>query len=95
MTMAQFADQLQGLAGPYVHYPVADATGLEGGWDFSFTYSPIPAFQLAVSRNRFAGPAPEATAASDPIGGTSLFLFSMPQRKNYTDWSDPVTLICT
>jgi uncharacterized protein (TIGR03435 family) len=74
MSMAQFADQLQLLAGPYVHYPVLDATSLEGGWDFSFTYSPIPPNQLAGLRgaNPFAGP-PAGAAASDPVGGTTLF----------------------
>jgi uncharacterized protein (TIGR03435 family) len=74
ITMAQFADQLQIIAGPYVHYPVLDGTGLEGAWDFSFTYTPIPANQLAGGRG---APPPGAGAdtpgASDPVGGTSLF----------------------
>ena len=39
MTMAQFADQLLRLALPYVHYPVVDATGLEGPWDFTLAFS--------------------------------------------------------
>jgi uncharacterized protein (TIGR03435 family) len=75
MTMAQFADQLQSIAGPYVHYPVMDATGLEGGWDFTFSYSPIPASQLAGLRgaNPFAGGGGGGPTASDPVGGTSLF----------------------
>jgi uncharacterized protein (TIGR03435 family) len=71
MTMAQFADQLQTLAGNYVHYPVTDSTGLEGAWDFSFTYSPINPIQLAGLRG---APPPGVTdpGASDPVGGTSL-----------------------
>jgi len=76
MTMAQFADQLQIMAGPYIHYPVIDATGLEGGWDFSFTYSPIPESQLAGLRvNPFAGaPGGGGATASDPVGGgNSIF----------------------
>jgi uncharacterized protein (TIGR03435 family) len=74
MTMAQLAGQLQNFAGQYVHYPVMDATGLEGGWDFSFSFSPIPASQLAGLRgaNPFGGGG-GAPAASDPVGGTSLF----------------------
>jgi uncharacterized protein (TIGR03435 family) len=76
MTMAQFADQLQSIAGPYggpyVHYPVVDATGLDGGWDFSFTFSPIPANQVAAPFG--ASPAgPAGAAASDPVSGASLF----------------------
>jgi uncharacterized protein (TIGR03435 family) len=75
MTMAQFADQLQFLAGPYVHYPVLDGTALEGPWDFSFTYAAIPPAQLAGLRG---APPPgavteNAVAASDPTGGTTLF----------------------
>jgi uncharacterized protein (TIGR03435 family) len=76
MTMAQFADQLQFLAGPYVHYPVLDGTALDGSWDFSFTYAAIPPAQLAGLRG--AAPADAGTdnalaAASDPTGGTTLF----------------------
>jgi len=74
VTMAQFADQLQIIAGPYVHYPVVNATGLEGAWDFSFTYSPIPPNQLAGQRGAPPGATPGADAvAADPGGGTSLF----------------------
>jgi uncharacterized protein (TIGR03435 family) len=73
MTMAQFADQLQSLAGPraapYFHYPVADATGLEGGWDFSFIYSLISANPAA---SPFGGQPAAGAAASEPVGGTSL-----------------------
>jgi uncharacterized protein (TIGR03435 family) len=74
ITMAQFADQLQILATNYVHYPVLDGTSLEGAWDFSFTYSPIPAAQLAGVRGAPPpGAGAGAIAASDPVGGTSLF----------------------
>ena len=73
ITMAQFADQLQSLAGPYVHYPVLDKTGLEGAWDFSFTYSAIPESQLAGLRGAPPAGAAGPAVASDPTGGTSLF----------------------
>ena len=81
MTMAQFADQLLSIALPYVHYPVVDATGLEGGWDFTLSFSPITASQLATLRTSLppGGPAGAAGGpggganASDPVGGTSLF----------------------
>jgi uncharacterized protein (TIGR03435 family) len=72
ITMAQFADQLQVFAGPYVHYPVVDGTGLEGAWDFTLSFSPIPPGQLAGSRGAIPVGAPDATA-SDPVGGTTLF----------------------
>lgn len=81
ITMAQFADQLLRLALPYVHYPVVDATGLEGTWDFTLSFSPITASQLANLRASLppgaaagAAGAPGGGAnASDPVGGTSLF----------------------
>lgn len=70
ITMAQFADQLQILAGPYIHYPALDGTGLAGAWDFSFTYSAVPPSEIAAARGT---PPAGATAASDPVGGASLF----------------------
>ena len=72
MTMVQFADQLQslGFGGPYVEYPVVDATGLAGGWDFNFVYSQIPGNPGA---NAFGGPTEVGPVASDPVGGASLF----------------------
>jgi uncharacterized protein (TIGR03435 family) len=75
ITMAQFADQLQIIAGTYVRYPVLDGTGIEGAWDFNFSFSPIPPNQLAGLRgaNPFGGPAGAEPGASDPIGGTSFF----------------------
>jgi uncharacterized protein (TIGR03435 family) len=42
ITMAQFADKLSTVAQVYIHNPVQDATGIEGAWDFSFTFSPVP-----------------------------------------------------
>ena len=71
MSMAQFAEKLQYLAGTYIHAPVLDATGLEGGYDFTLTFSPIaPALLATLSR----GPAADgANSAADPIGGVSLF----------------------
>lgn len=73
ITMAQFADQLQISASSYVHYPVVDGTGLEGAWDFSFTFSPISPTQLSGLRGAPPGAAGDAPGASDPVGGTSLF----------------------
>jgi uncharacterized protein (TIGR03435 family) len=38
ITMAQFADRLQYMSNE-LNWPVLDATEIEGGWDFSLTYS--------------------------------------------------------
>jgi len=82
MTMAQFVDQLQIIAGTYVRYPVVDGTKLEGAWDFSFSFSAIPPNQLAGLRGNPFGAVPPGVAppgaptdpgAADPVGGTTIF----------------------
>jgi len=72
MSMAQFAEKLQFLAGTYIHAPVLDGTGLEGGYDFTLTFSPIaPALLSNLARPPDAAGA--AGGAADPIGGITLF----------------------
>ncbi|HEY2383941.1 MAG TPA: TIGR03435 family protein [Terriglobia bacterium] len=74
ITMAQFTDQLEVLAQNYVHYPVTNGTGLDGAWDFSFTYTPFILNQVAGARGAAPpGAGPEAPAAAEPGGGTTLF----------------------
>ncbi len=68
MTMAQFAEDLQRIAGGYVRVPVEDKTGLEGAYDFTLTFTPIGLLQGRGGRGD-AGPSPDA---SDPSGGLSL-----------------------
>lgn len=53
--------------------PVLDATGLEGGWDFTLTYVQTPVNQNAGGRGGDNGPAPsDASLASDPGGGLTV-----------------------
>jgi len=69
ITMAELADQLRTLAGGYVPAPVIDATGLEGAYDFTLSFS------KKASLNKAAAPsAGDANgAASDPsLGGLTL-----------------------
>ena len=75
MTMTQFADLLQKIAPGYIHSPVLDATGLEGAWDFTLSFSAAGLLQSAPSRSGDAGPTPPggAPTASDPNGAVSLF----------------------
>jgi uncharacterized protein (TIGR03435 family) len=72
VTMAQFAEMLPGIAPGYLRTDVVDATGLEGGYDFTFSFSPAGALQLNGGPKDAAagGAAPEA---SDPSGVMSLF----------------------
>lgn len=70
MTMAQFAEDLQRIAGGYVRLPVEDKTGLEGAYDFTLAFSPIQFVRGQGGRGDGApGAGPEA---SDPNGALSL-----------------------
>lgn len=70
MSMAQLAEKLPAFAGSYIHSPVIDATELDGGYDFTLTFSPIAPAQLATMQ---AARPPDAAGAADPIGGVSIF----------------------
>jgi uncharacterized protein (TIGR03435 family) len=76
MTMAQFADLLPSIAPGYIRNEVVDATGLEGNWDFTFSFSPAGVLQLGGGGRGGDAPQPAGgtgPAASDPSGGLSLF----------------------
>ncbi len=70
-TMAQFAERLQGFA-PGLEWPVLDQTGLEGGWDFTVSFSMLASMNLPANMR---GPEGGQTgiAASDPNGGYTIF----------------------
>ena len=69
---AQFAERLPGIAPGYLHTQVVDGTRLEGGWDFTFSFSPAGLFQLNQARGGEEGGAPVPEAAL-PSGALSLF----------------------
>jgi uncharacterized protein (TIGR03435 family) len=74
-TMAQFAERLQNAAYPPggLAWPVQDATGLEGGWDLTFTFSQrIMPMSVAGPRPADAAGSPVPTA-SDPTGTYTIF----------------------
>ncbi len=74
MTMGQFAEDLQRMANGYIRVPVEDATGLDGAYDFTLTFTPIGL--LNGGRGGRGGDPPAAGAvpdAADPSGGLSLF----------------------
>lgn len=74
MSMAQLAEKLQYIGATYIHAPVLDATGLEGSYDFTLTFSLIPPAQLATMlANRPPDAAGGPGGAADPIGGVSIF----------------------
>ena len=70
-TMALFAERLQNLA-PGLNSPVQDATGLEGGWDFTLTFNPIPP-RMFNSPSPPGGTAQGVPTAADPVDGYTIF----------------------
>lgn len=74
-TMQQFAERLQNMSSELT-WPVADATGLEGGWDFTLTYSRMAAMTMMGGRGAPGGEAgpggPPMPSASEPTGALTL-----------------------
>ena len=68
-TMAQLAEQFQDFANGYIQYTVVEATGLEGGYDFTLNFSTVGVLRNAGRRGGNAGPG----TASEPSGGLTLF----------------------
>jgi uncharacterized protein (TIGR03435 family) len=82
MTMTQFAEQLQTIAGLYIRNPVIDASGIEGAWDFTLSFSPVPPVMNSGGGDGGRGgatpppPGPgngAAPEAADPSTALSLF----------------------
>ncbi len=71
-TMALLAERLEQI--PAINAPVDDATGLDGGWDFSFSFNPLPKMMMFNGPGRGGDQGPGGTpAASDPVGGYTIF----------------------
>ena len=67
VTMTQFAEQLPFWAAGYINSPVADATGIEGAFDFTLTFTQANLLQGA---NRPVAP---GAPAADPSTLLSVF----------------------
>lgn len=66
-TMGYLARNLRFLtSGSYVHSDVLDSTGLQGGWDFTLSFSKMAQFLGPV-------PVPGAESTPDPNGAISLY----------------------
>jgi uncharacterized protein (TIGR03435 family) len=75
MTMEDFAAKLQSIAPGYIHSPVLDATGLQGSWNFTLSFSPAGAAQAPGGGGRGDGPAAPSNnpgEATDPSGAVTL-----------------------
>jgi len=70
-SMAELAQNLQQQANAYIDHPIADATGLSGGWDFLIGWTPKAALE-ASQRTAADQPAAAVVEASTP-NGISVF----------------------
>jgi uncharacterized protein (TIGR03435 family) len=70
--MAQFVEQLPSIAPTYIGYPVLDATGIDGAWDITLTFSAVN-LNLGAGGRGGALPSAGAGGLSDPNGAISLF----------------------
>ena len=56
-SMDDLARQLTHTAGAYIDHPIANETGIDGGWDVEVSWTPIGIFQKAQAANQNAGDA--------------------------------------
>ena len=66
VTLSQFATLLENMANGYVRAPIKEATGIEGNWDFSITFSAVgllPGAQFDPNKS---------SDANDPNGSVTL-----------------------
>jgi uncharacterized protein (TIGR03435 family) len=84
VTMAQFVALLTEVAPVYIHYPAADGTGLEGAWDFSFTFSFVPPAMMNGFGGGRGGPETERKTGGPPQTGAGSSSGAVPTA------SDPI-----
>jgi uncharacterized protein (TIGR03435 family) len=72
VTMAQFADHLQRMT-VELNWPVQDATGIEGGWDLTLTFSRTAALARRGRGPEAGRPDDPAALAAEPSGALTLF----------------------
>jgi len=72
-TMAEFVEELLDL-GPGLNWPVLDATGIDGGWDFTLTFNEEADTAEGAGHKREPGRAENhVPVAPDPNGAVSIF----------------------
>ena len=73
-TMQYFAERLRGVAGGYIQAPIAEMTGLQGGWNLTVNWSPIGMFPGGVNGigGRAAGDGQVGAAPAAPTGAITL-----------------------
>jgi uncharacterized protein (TIGR03435 family) len=67
-SMAELAQNLQQMANAYIDHPIADATGLQGGWDFLIGWTPKAILQPTPQAPNPNQPPGAIVEATDPSG---------------------------
>ena len=94
MTMAQFAEKLKTIAPGYIHTPVLDATGLEGGYDFTLNFSPVGLTRTLAGGAGRGGPGPDRPGPAGPgqVGPPAVALQASDPSVAASDPNGAVTL---
>ena len=72
VTMAQAGELFPTFAAWYLHYPVVDKTGLQGGWDFTVNWSSGDHMMNPGGQGQ-GSPDAGSESASDPNGAVSFY----------------------
>jgi len=73
-TLSQLADKLPAMARDYVDHPAVDASGLDGGFDFALSWTPLAQFESGQRGQAPGGGGGGGGGdASEPSGALSLF----------------------
>ena len=78
-SMAQLVENLWQMAGSSFDHPLVDATGLQGGWDFSLGWTPTSQYQRPAPPN--PDQPPGAPIASDPSVPGDVPIFDAVERQ--------------
>ena len=72
-TMSQLALQLPGFSPGDLAHPVVDATGIDGAWDFTLSFSPAVFARGGLGQSAYASrPASGVPVAADPVVALTL-----------------------
>ncbi|HET9399461.1 MAG TPA: TIGR03435 family protein [Candidatus Acidoferrales bacterium] len=75
-TMDQFAQRLSSISGGSIQQPVVNATGLEGGWNFTLSFTPgylAASLATRTSDSSASESAGSSSSTTDPTGALSIF----------------------
>ncbi len=72
VSMKYLAEQLQNFANGYIHSEILDSTGLEGGWDFTLSFSTIGQLNGGNAGATVSAAQGGQSAPSEPNGAISL-----------------------